>query len=334
MARPLRIEYPNACYHVINRGDNRRLVFSSPEDYTLFIDKLAFFSEIYKIKVRAYCLMPNHFHLYIQTPEGNLSRFMQALLTSFTSIKNHRQKTSGHLFQGRYKALIVEDESYGMILCRYIHLNPVKTKKFSESSIVVMRNALRKFKWSSYPMLIGLKKPAEWMDIKGNYPWTGTTTEKQKRYAAFVEEGLLKELDDFKQHVKVQTILGTDSFVEMLRRKYIDLQGGIKECPQGKKLSSFCELEDIAKKIADFYGVEKESLFIRCKKGNEPRQALIHCSELYCRGRYSLTKLAEMLNLSMGGYASSRSAIKIKLFKNKRFNLEFKKLKSKLGNVK
>lgn len=100
MARPLRIEYPNAFYHVINRGDNRRLVFSGPEDYSLFLDKLVLFSEAYKIKVRAYCLMPNHFHLYIQTPEGNLSRFMHALLTSFTSIKNHRQKTSGHSMGG------------------------------------------------------------------------------------------------------------------------------------------------------------------------------------------------------------------------------------------
>ena len=166
MSRPLRIEYPDACYHVINRGDNRRLVFAGPEDYTLFLEKLGSFSEIYKIKVRAYCLMPNHFHLYIQTPEGNLSRFMQALLTSFTSIKNHRQKTTGHLFQGRYKSLIVEDESYGMTLCRYIHLNPVKTKEFSECTLAVKRNALRKFKWSSYPILIGLKKAPEWIDIE------------------------------------------------------------------------------------------------------------------------------------------------------------------------
>ena len=334
MARPLRIEYPNACYHVMNRGDNRRLVFSGSNDYNLFLDKLALFSEIYKIRVRAYCLMPNHFHMYIQTPEGNLSRFMQALLTSFTLIKNHRQKTSGHLFQGRYKSLIVEDESYGMTLCRYIHLNPVKTKEFSECTLSVKRKELRKFKWSSYPILIGLKKAPDWIDKEENYPWSGTMKEKQKRYAAFVEEGLLKELDDFKQHVKVQTILGSDSFTEMLRRKYLDLEAGIKECPQGKQLSSFSELAVIAEKIAKFYDVKKESLFIRCQKRNEARQALIHYSEIYCRGKYPLTELAEMLNLSMGGYASCRSAIKSRLSKDKRLNLQFKKLKSKLGNVK
>jgi REP-associated tyrosine transposase len=104
MSRPLRKKYPNACYHVINRGDNQWQIFAGPEDYTLFLEKLGSFTEIYKIKLRAYCLMPNHFHLYIQTPEGNLSRFMQALLTSFTSIKNLRQKTSGHLFQGGYSS--------------------------------------------------------------------------------------------------------------------------------------------------------------------------------------------------------------------------------------
>ncbi len=334
MSRPLRIEYPDACYHVINRGDNRRIIFACPEDYILFIEKLGSFSEIYKVKVRAYCLMLNHFHLYIQTPEGNLSRFMQALLTSFTSIKNHRQKTSGHLFQGRYKSLIVEDESYGMTLCRYIHLNPVKTKEFSECTLAVLRNALRKFKWSSYPVLIGLKKAPEWLDIEGNYPWAGSTKEKQKKYVRFVEKGLLKELDDFKQHVKAQSILGSDTFTEMLKRKYLDLKEGLDDCPQGKTLSSFIEFANIAEVIADFYGVKKESLFLRCQKRNEPRQALIHCSELYCRGRYSLTELSTKLNLSMGGYSSCRHSIKIKLSKDKEFNARLQEVKIKLGNVK
>ena len=95
---------------------------------------------------------------------------MQALLTSFTSLKNHREKTSGHLFQGRYKSLIVEDKAYGMALCRYIHFDPIRTKEFSEYSLTIKRNALRKFKWSSYPILLGLKKAPEWIDTKGNYP--------------------------------------------------------------------------------------------------------------------------------------------------------------------
>jgi REP element-mobilizing transposase RayT len=335
MSRPLRIEYPNACYHVINRGDNRREIFNSSEDYTLFLDKLASFSEVYNIKIRAYCLMPNHFHLYLQTPEGNLSRFMQALLTSFTSIKNHRQKTSGHLFQGRFKSLVVEDKSYGMTLCRYIHLNPVNIKKFSDSTLAVKRNVLRKYKWSSYPMLIGLKKTEKWLDADGNYPWPGLSgKDKQKKYAVYVEKGLQKNLDDFKEHVKAQAILGSDSFTEMLKRKYIDLKTRIGDCPQAKKLSSFKEVDDIAKVIAIFYGEKTNFLFLRCKKGNEARQALIHFSEIYCRGKYTLTELAEKLNLSIGGYSSCRRLIRTELAKNKKIKKRFNELNSKLGNVK
>lgn len=334
MSRPLRIEYPNACYHVINRGDNRRKIFATQSDYTLFLEKLGSFSEIYKVIIKAYCLMPNHFHLYIQTPEGNLSRFMQALLTSFTSLKNHSEKTSGHLFQGRYKSLIVEDKAYGMALCRYIHLNPIRTKEFTESSLIIKRNALRKFKWSSYPILLGLKKAPEWIDTKGNYPWLGSIKEKQKKYAIFVEEGLLKDLDDFKRHVKAQSILGSDTFTAMLKRKYLDLRKNMKNCPQGKKLSSFNKLADIAEVITEFYEIKKEVLFSKCKKGNEARQSLIHYSEIYCRGKYTLTELSEKLNLTVGGYSSCRRSIRKKLLKDKKLNTRFNKLKNKLDNVK
>ena len=94
-------------------------------------------------------------------------------------------------------------------------------------------------------MLIGLRKAPEWIDIKGNYPWPGSTKEKQKRYAVFVEEGLLKELNDFKQQVKAQSILGSDTFTEMLKRKYLDFKEGMKNCPQGKKLSSLIHFSEI-----------------------------------------------------------------------------------------
>jgi hypothetical protein len=144
-----------------------------------------------------------------------------------------------------------------MTLCRYIHLNPVKTKEFSECSLP-----------------------------------------------------------------------------EMLKRKYLDLKEGIENCPQGKKLSSFSELANIAEVIADFYGVKKESLFLRCQKGNEPRQALIHYSEIYCRERYSLTELSTKLNLSMGGYSSCPRSIRANLSRKKEFNARFKELKTKSDNVK
>ena len=108
----------------------------------------------------------------------------------------------------------------------------------------------------------------------------------------------------------------------------------MKNFPQGKKLSSFNKLADIAEVITEFYKIKKEVLFSKCKKGNEARQLLIHYSEIYCRGRYTLTELSEKLNLTVGGYSSCRRSIRKKLLKDKKLNIRFNKLKNKLDNVK
>ncbi len=150
MARPLRIEYPGACYHVMNRGNQRQTVFRADTDYELFLGKLADLAELYRTQILCYCLMPTHFHVYMRTPEGNLSRFMQSFLTSFTVSLNRRRGDCGHLFQGRFKAQLVERERYGNELSRYIHLNPVRTRAARELPLESKRSLLRQYKWSSY----------------------------------------------------------------------------------------------------------------------------------------------------------------------------------------
>ena len=107
MARPLRIEYPNACYHVINRGNQRSVVFHDTWHYECFVEKLGYFATEFRVEVYAYCCMPNHFHLYLQTKEANLSRFMQSFLTSYCVSSNKKRRSSGHIFQGRFKAITV-----------------------------------------------------------------------------------------------------------------------------------------------------------------------------------------------------------------------------------
>jgi REP element-mobilizing transposase RayT len=128
MARSLRIEYPGACYHVINRGNRRIQVFFSDSDYELFLEKLGEYLELYEVDLFSYCLMPNHYHLFLITTHANLGKFMQAFNTSYTISMNRKYGESGHLFQGRYKAQLVESELYKNVLSRYIHLNPVKVK--------------------------------------------------------------------------------------------------------------------------------------------------------------------------------------------------------------
>jgi len=129
MARPLRIEYAGAVYHVLSRGVGRRDIFHKDSDYQTFLTKLAENADDFRVDVRSYCLMRNHFHLYVQTREANLSKFMQSLLTSYAVIKNRRDRRTGHLFQGRFKGHLIEEDGYGNMLSRYIHLNPVRVKK-------------------------------------------------------------------------------------------------------------------------------------------------------------------------------------------------------------
>ena len=112
MPRPLRIEYSGASYHVINRGNRRDQVFFSDSDYLLYIEKLEEYATLYDVIVYSYCLMPNHYHLFLKTRLANLGKFMQSFNTSFTLTMNSKHNKSGHLFQGRYKAQLIETELY------------------------------------------------------------------------------------------------------------------------------------------------------------------------------------------------------------------------------
>jgi REP element-mobilizing transposase RayT len=128
MARPLRIEYPGAFYHVMNRGLERRDIFHHPKDYESFLNLCLEIHKRFKIIFHTYSLMPNHYHLMVETPEKNLSRAMRHLNGVYTQGFNKSKRRVGPLFQGRYKAILVDKEAYSLQLCRYIHLNPVKAK--------------------------------------------------------------------------------------------------------------------------------------------------------------------------------------------------------------
>ena len=126
MVRPLRIEYPGAWYHVMNRGLGRKNIFLTPQDRSGFFDILGDTSETFKFEVHAYSLMDNHYHLLIHTPKGGLGRAKRHLNGVYTQQFNKRHRTDGPLFRGRYKALLVETDEYLLQLLRYIHLNPVE----------------------------------------------------------------------------------------------------------------------------------------------------------------------------------------------------------------
>ena len=159
MARKLRVEYPGAIYHVINRGDRREEIFKDDPDRERFLATLGEVCVKTGWQVHALCLMPNHFHLVVETPQGNLVAGMKWLLGTYTARFNRRHKMFGHLFSGRYKALIVDGSGTGYLktVCDYVHLNPARAK------LVRPGQALRDFEWSSWPEY--LKSPAK------RWPW-------------------------------------------------------------------------------------------------------------------------------------------------------------------
>ena len=158
MPRPLRIEFPGACYHVMFRGNARMPVFREDADKELLVDRMAHFASLFRIRIRAYCVMVNHAHIHVRTDEANLGRYMQSFLTSYTARHNHRHGSCGHVFQGRYKAFLVEDCRVWRSKCtRYIHLNPARIPGLDDAPVETRREAIRQCRWSSLGAVLGLE---------------------------------------------------------------------------------------------------------------------------------------------------------------------------------
>src|SRR4030042_3730114 len=155
MGRPLRIEYPGAFYHVTARGNEKKDIFRAKKHYERFIGYLESATERYGARIHCFCLMPNHYHLLLETPGGNLHRILHHLNTSYTNYFNAITGRTGHFFQGRYHAILVDRDSYALELCRYIHLNPVRAQLVSDPS---------EYFWSSYSAYLGLEQGWHWLE--------------------------------------------------------------------------------------------------------------------------------------------------------------------------
>lgn len=146
MGRPIRIEYPCALYHITSRGNEKRKIFASDEDRLKFLQIIEDYHDRYGILIHSYVLMDNHYHLILETPQGNLLKVMHGINSGYTGYFNRRYKRTGHLFQGRYKAILVDKDNYLIELTRYVHLNPVRAKAVERPE---------QYRWSSYCGYIG-----------------------------------------------------------------------------------------------------------------------------------------------------------------------------------
>ncbi len=207
MARPLRLEFEGALYHVISRGNARQKIFRSDADHKQFLNILGSVTERYSWLVHAYCLLDNHYHLLVETPQPNLSAGMRQLNGTYAQYFSRRHDRPGHLFQGRFKAYVVDRDSYLSELARYIVLNPVRAGLAASPG---------KWKWSSYRNTAGLDKGIPFLHtekILSNF--SPIPEDARKLYISFVAEGLKSE--DPLKNAKGGILLGSDHFVSQFR---------------------------------------------------------------------------------------------------------------------
>lgn len=271
MARPLRIEYPGAFYHVTSRGNERKDVFKSQKDREKFLFYLETATERYGAVIHVWCQLSNHYHLLLETPAGNLSEIMHHINGAYTTYFNVKRKRSGHLFQGRYKAILVEADEYAKELSRYIHLNPVR------AGIV---DRPEDYEWSSYKSYIGENAAPKWLktDFIHRY-FANKIAIAQKKYRTFVDDLRGQEYECPLAGVVGSSILGSADFVETITSTYLDVKERDGNIPALRQLSVQPSLEKIVSAV--------EAVFVNSKK--QARQAGIY----FCH-QYSGVKLREI----------------------------------------
>jgi putative transposase len=209
MSRPLRLELPGGLYHVTSRGDRREDIYADDTDRLNWLDTLAQCCERYNWAIHAWCQMDNHYHLVVETPEANLSAGMRQLNGVYTQKVNRRHQRVGHVFQGRFKAILVERDSYLLELARYVVLNPVRAGMVKHA---------RQWKWSSYAAMTGKAPCPEWLHTDWLMAQFGHSKARQvARYIEFVQEGVGEAR--VWDRLRGQVFLGSDAFVELMQQK-------------------------------------------------------------------------------------------------------------------
>ena len=324
MARPLRIQYPGAYYHVMNRGNRRGDIFVTDQDRQVFLDALADSCESYHIKLISYVLMPNHFHLLVQTLEANLSEFMRHFLVTYTVRFNRRNGRTGHVFQGRFKSLLVDEDEYLLPLSRYIHLNPIRTSRFKKAEFQKKCEYLKKYPWSSFPGYCYLRRRKKNMD----YDWFlstyfGEDTAKGRRqFREYVYHAIEGETENPFEDVVHQSILGAQDFVDWVRQKLP--QKGQREVPSLRKLQQHLSVERIIEEVAITGDVQTEDLRDRKTNFKDLRQIAMELSYRYSNCKQK--EIGEIFGVDYSTVSQNRARLKTKLKSNRKLKKQFDRI--------
>jgi len=269
MARPLRLAFENATYHITARGNRKENIFYDDEDRIVFINKMDETFKKYSIVCYGYCLMDNHYHLFIKTPYANISKGMHYLNASYTNWFKSKHNINGVIFQGRFKSMLVEEDSYGLWLSAYIHLNPVRAEIVKDPG---------KYKWSSFQYYTREKKsPLESLDTGFILKQFGENEELSRRkYARYVRRNkkITNPFNDSFRGIAV----GSESFIDKIKKR-INQTGKKREISETRVIESY-KPEEIINIIGDTLGVDSKDVFKK-KRGNIFRPLAIYFIKKY-----------------------------------------------------
>lgn len=283
MARPQRIEYEGAVYHVTARGNERRAIFHDDADRERFLCVLGESVERFETRLHLFCLMGNHLHLVVETPRANLGWFMHRIETAYTVYFNRRHERCGHLLQGRYGARLVEKDAYLLRLSRYVHLNPVFTAAARKRSVRERITMLRGYRWSSYRSYIGRDRRLPFLAYGPTLAMvTSGPTRRAQAYRRFVESGIEEADADFLKVKHASPLcLGSEGFREGVLTLYHRLLDGRpgREDIAFRRRAVVLSPEEVLTTVCDRLGVERATLLRRRRKSFDRTVA----SRMLCR---------------------------------------------------
>ena len=318
MSRPLRIEYPGAWHHVMNRGRRGENIFSGKKDYAIFIALLQEAVELWDVRVSAYCLMSNHYHILVQTPQGNLSRFMRHINGVYTQRYNRLHGYEGQLFRGRFKSILVEEDNYLLELVRYIHRNPLRAG---------MVETLDGYLWSSHHGYLSSSKGWDWIHKDFILAMFSKEKNKKRAYLQFVALENSEELQGVFEKKKWPSMLGSKKFISWVKETFFEKKKH-RQVPESVRLAP--EREQIKREVCRFYGVNNKDLLTAQRgKSNEPRDVAIYL----CRVLRNDTLIDLGQAFGMTGYSPAGSAVervKKKLSKARNLQKRIERVKKSL----
>ena len=316
MARPLRISYEGAVYHVTSRGNEGKNIVINDGDRRRFVKILLDVIEQFKVVLYAWVLMENHYHLLLETPKANLSLAIRHLNGVYTQGFNRAHNRAGHLFQGRFKSILVEKESYLLELCRYVVLNPVRAGIVEHP---------REWLWGSYRATVGEDDCPNWLDAGWVLSQFGRGLKQaQESYRGFVESGLFREGSPWSD-LKGQVYLGGEDFLEEAK-KYIKRKDDY-EIPEVQKRPTVLRLEDLLERVGKFYGVEKGKLVRRTYRPSEARRVGIYLSRRILGMK--LNEIGERFELGYTGVSRCVNAVSKAVAEDEKYRKKIEKITAK-----